>query len=41
MLALPEAGIFGNTHVMMIEKNNLEISDLIIDWLKQVEKKQK
>jgi len=26
---------------MMIEKNNLEISDLIIDWLKQVEKKQK
>ena len=41
VLALPEAGIFGNAHVMMTETNNLEIADLIIDWLKKVGKEQK
>jgi pimeloyl-ACP methyl ester carboxylesterase len=35
-LWLPEdAGITGNSHVMMIEKNNLQIADLILDWMKE------
>jgi pimeloyl-ACP methyl ester carboxylesterase len=34
-LVLPEAGIFGNGHTFVVEKNNLQIADLIIDWLKQ------
>jgi pimeloyl-ACP methyl ester carboxylesterase len=36
VLALPEVGIFGNAHVMVIEKNNLEIADLIIERLEQM-----
>jgi pimeloyl-ACP methyl ester carboxylesterase len=34
-LVLPEVGIFGNAHVFVVEKNNIEIADLIIDWLKK------
>ena len=33
-LVLPEVGITGNSHVFVVEKNNLQIADLIIDWLK-------
>ena len=29
-----DAGITGNSHVMMIERNNLKIADLILDWIK-------
>jgi pimeloyl-ACP methyl ester carboxylesterase len=36
VLALPEVGIFGNAHVMVIEKNNLEIADLIIERLQEM-----
>ena len=31
---LPERGISGNSHMMMLETNNLQIADLIIDWIK-------
>jgi pimeloyl-ACP methyl ester carboxylesterase len=34
-LVLPEVGIFGNSHVFVVEKNNIQIADLIIDWLNQ------
>jgi pimeloyl-ACP methyl ester carboxylesterase len=34
-LVLPEAGITGNSHVFVVEKNNLQIADLVIDWLKK------
>ncbi len=34
-LRLEEAGIRGNGHMMMLEKNNLEIADLIISWLEE------
>jgi pimeloyl-ACP methyl ester carboxylesterase len=34
-LDLPAAGIKGNSHLMMMEKNNLQIADLIIGWLGQ------
>mgnify|MGYP002644995871 CR=1 FL=1 len=33
LLDLPAAGIYGNTHMMMMEKNNLQIADFIQDWL--------
>jgi hypothetical protein len=32
-LLLPEAGIKGKSHMMMMDKNNLQIADLVIDWL--------
>jgi pimeloyl-ACP methyl ester carboxylesterase len=32
-LQLPQAGFRGNSHVMMLEKNNLQIADWIINWL--------
>jgi hypothetical protein len=34
-LDLPAAGLKGNSHMLMMEKNNLEIADLIIGWLSQ------
>jgi hypothetical protein len=32
MLHLPEAGLVGNSHLLMMEENNLEVADLLIDW---------
>jgi len=32
-LLLPEAGQKGNSHMLMMDKNNLRIADLIIGWL--------
>jgi pimeloyl-ACP methyl ester carboxylesterase len=34
-LLLPTLGIKGNGHMMMMDKNNLQIADVIIDWLGQ------
>jgi pimeloyl-ACP methyl ester carboxylesterase len=34
-LSLPAAGIKGNGHMLMMEKNNLQIADLIIGWVGQ------
>ncbi len=34
LLALTEHGIFGNGHVVMVEKNNLQVADLIISYLR-------
>ncbi len=36
MLFLPEKGIKGNSHMLMQDKNNLEIADILIDWLKEL-----
>jgi hypothetical protein len=33
MLHLPEAGLFGNSHMMMQDKNNLQVADLILEWI--------
>ena len=33
ILDLPKEGIYGNSHMLMMEKNNFEIADLIEDWL--------
>ena len=32
---LPEAGIHGNGHTLMLEKNNREISERMIAWMKR------
>jgi hypothetical protein len=31
LLHLPDVGIFGNSHVMVIEKNNLQIAELVLE----------
>lgn len=33
MLYPPALGIHGNSHVLMMDKNNLQIADLILDWI--------
>ena len=33
-MELPELGIHGNTHALMMEDNSDEIADLICDWMK-------
>lgn len=31
-LHLPEVGIYGNTHMFMLDRNNLQIADLLLRW---------
>lgn len=33
-MLLPDLGIKGNSHMMMVETNNLQIADLIMEWIK-------
>ena len=33
MLAPPDRGIRGNSHMIMQDKNNLQIADLILQWI--------
>jgi hypothetical protein len=35
LVHLPEVGIFGNSHFLMFDKNNLQIADLILDWMRK------
>ncbi len=32
-LLLPEQGVKGNSHMMMLDKNNLQVADVILSWL--------
>ena len=32
---LPAVGIKGNSHLMMMDRNNLEVAQVIQDWLKK------
>ncbi len=32
-LLLPDAGVAGNSHMMMMDKNNLQVADLIRKWI--------
>jgi pimeloyl-ACP methyl ester carboxylesterase len=32
-VSLPDMGIFGNSHMMMLDKNNLDIADIVMDWI--------
>jgi hypothetical protein len=36
ILILPEAGLKGNSHMMMMDRNNLQVADLIIGWIGEV-----
>lgn len=39
LLSLPEAGLKGNSHMLMQDLNNLKVADLILDWIdKHVER---
>jgi pimeloyl-ACP methyl ester carboxylesterase len=33
LLVLPEAGVKGNSHMMMMDRNNLQVAELIRNWL--------
>lgn len=33
ILVLPEVGIYGNTHMLMQDKNNLVVADLLWKWM--------
>jgi pimeloyl-ACP methyl ester carboxylesterase len=33
LMSLPAIGVFGNSHMMMQDKNNLEVADLILQWI--------
>ncbi len=35
LIHLPEVGIFGNSHMMMQDKNNLQVADMLIDWINE------
>jgi pimeloyl-ACP methyl ester carboxylesterase len=35
MLHLPDAGLHGNSHMMMLDKNNLQVANLLLSWLDQ------
>lgn len=32
MMSLPKMGIKGNSHMLMQDKNNLQLADLILKW---------
>ena len=34
-MSLPEMGIRGNTHALMMEDNSDQIADLICGWMKE------
>lgn len=33
MLHLPKVGVFGNSHMLMQDRNNLQVADLVLEWL--------
>jgi pimeloyl-ACP methyl ester carboxylesterase len=35
MLYPPNLGIYGNSHMFMLDKNNLQIADLMLKWIDQ------
>jgi hypothetical protein len=41
MLHLPDLGIHGNSHMSMLDKNNLQVADLILKWIDENVGKQK
>ena len=39
-IALPQLGLFGNSHMFMQDKNNLDVADIIENWIsRHVERK--
>ena len=33
MLHLPAAGVFGNSHMLFQDKNNVQVGDMILSWI--------
>lgn len=33
MIHLPKAGIRGNSHMLMEDRNHLQVADMIMDWI--------
>ena len=33
MLHLPDVGLLGNSHILMQDKNNLQVASLILKWI--------
>ena len=33
-VVLPDRGMYGNSHMMMMDRNSLEIADLLVDWIR-------
>ncbi len=33
LLVLPDLGIKGNSHMMMMDKNNLQLADILLKWI--------
>jgi hypothetical protein len=33
MMYLPKMGIRGNSHMLMQDRNNLDLADLILNWI--------
>jgi hypothetical protein len=33
LVHLPEIGIHGNSHMMMQDKNNLQVADVVLTWI--------
>lgn len=33
LMRLPDAGLKGNSHMLMQDRNNLQVADLVLDWL--------
>jgi pimeloyl-ACP methyl ester carboxylesterase len=33
LIVLPERGIHGNSHMMMQDKNNLQLADILVEWM--------
>ena len=33
-ISLPDIGIHGNSHMFMQDKNNLQVANVLIDWIK-------
>ena len=36
LLLLPQAGIAGNSHMLMLDRNNLDVAQQVLGWLRQI-----
>lgn len=35
VIHLPDMGIYGNSHMLMMDKNSLQIADIVLSWCKE------
>lgn len=34
LIVLPDRGIHGNSHMLMQDRNNLQVADILLDWMR-------